>query len=880
MNSASRVYDKSFNVYNAISYARELVEKDYPNFANKGWPVVLQFNKRDATFNAYKDKSKGGVGYYNFSGRLIGADGYKIVLPISNNHGRLDVYLPELLTANGFKNVDRESYTQFLVFCVLLSLCLMGVLPVPNFKRGGKKNRTRKRGGFAGTFIILLLFSLITLNTGLAAANPTDGSDKPKSLMEINKQNEISCRAEWQGHKNFDGIFKNAFGRNVDKENAAIEGCIARRNAAAAQDIKLDMEKDVLQFNFQDKKDDRAIIQQNTILQALVALVTSVLGGLFTYLALGRNKPTSSDILKNEDEKKKTSADQQREQQKIDENNKKIIENSGKIEEVEIILEKLDFDIKSIDDELEKLTENNSKLEREKKALDASLDKTQRSMKPKVLSQIKQKTQEIEDLEKTTSNLKEQKKIIDDQIHQLNLFKTKITTEIKKLEHDSKSSASSVATKVKTIADLNATLSQQRKLAEEIAGKQIQEAIELIPEVGDFFQKIIQSQNEQLKAKSIENAEYRKSMLAIGKARLDISQDLMSKEFDASQDARDFAFSKNTVPIAIAAGAAVSGAVILGTGGLGSGLTPTIMTAAASAGTSVSTSVLKCREKGLRGKGDPYATAAIEQGKALIGAMEDVSQTSISMLDARQKYTKKASDAEKFNSQLATVRNFASKTNREQAIVAHLIEDLSGRKNPSESERKELAKAKSMMISLNADSKVAQDTQQTLMKNAPSGAVPTFEIPDIMNMTSEDLELLGSVTEKSRYVADALDSAEKKKTEEMKTKQAKEDAAEKKRIEDAEKKRQEEEAAERRKREDENLLKRAAQMRKEAEAAKAAAAEAEAAAKAEADKADAPIAAVNTRRKVILNKTKPPSPAKQEDGEIEEEESRPRGPRD
>jgi len=135
LNSASRVYDKSFNVYNAISYARELVEKDYPNFANKGWPVVLQFNKRDTTFNAYKDKSKGGIGYYNFSGRLIGAEGYKIVLPICNNHGRVDVYLPELLTANGFENVDRESYTQFLVFCILLSLCLMGVLPVPNFKR-------------------------------------------------------------------------------------------------------------------------------------------------------------------------------------------------------------------------------------------------------------------------------------------------------------------------------------------------------------------------------------------------------------------------------------------------------------------------------------------------------------------------------------------------------------------------------------------------------------------------------------------------------------------------------------------------------------------------------------------------------------------------
>lgn len=861
LNSASRVYDKSFNVYNAISYARELVEKDYPNFANKGWPVVLQFNKRDTTFNAYKDKSKGGVGYYNFSGRLIGAEGYKIVLPICNNHGRLDVYLPKLLTANGFKNVDRESYTQFLVFCIMLSLCLMGVFPVPNFKRGGKKNRTRKRGGFAGTFIILLLFALITMNTGLAAANPTDGADKPKSLVEINAENEKVCNKLVKDDKNFNGWI----GRHVGPEQQAFDACMVRKNNAAIQQLRIEMERE----NHIEGRIERNKVQeatnQNVILQLLAGLVTSVLTAFLTYWTLGRNKPASADISKNETDKKKAQADQQREQQKIDENNKKIIEYAGKIEEVEIILEKLDSDIKSIDDELKKLTENNSELESEKKTLNTKLDDTPRSLKPKVLSQITQKTQEIEDLEKTTLNLKEQKKIIDDQIHQLNLFKTKITTEIKKLEHDSKSSASSVATNVKTIADLNATLSQQRKLSDEIAGKQMQEAIELIPEVGDFFQKIIQSQNEQLKAKSTDNAEYRKGMLAIGKTQLDIIQDIGAKDFDARQDARDFGYSKNTVPIALAAGAAASTIVAVGTAGGGAVFTPAIMGAAVTAGTTVSTGVLAVRGKGLRGKGDQYATAAVEQGKALIGAFGDVAQSSVSILDARQKETRRVADAENFNSQLTAVRNFTAKQTREQAIVAHLIEDLSGRKNPSESERKELAKVKSTMISLNADSKIAQDTLQTLMKNAPAGVVHTFEVPDFMKMTPEDLALLRSVTEKSRYVADALDSAEKKKTEEMKTKQAKEAAAEKQRQKEAEKQRQEEEAAERRKRDDENLLKRAAQMRKDAEAAAA--------------KAAAPtVAPTATGRKLGKSKAKSPSPAKKEEGEIEEEKSRPRGP--
>jgi hypothetical protein len=640
------------------------------------------------------------------------------------------------------------------------------------------------------------------MNTGLAAANPSDGADKPTSLVEINKQNEVDCRQQWENNKKFDGVL---WGRYVDKENDEIDKCIHRRTNAARGDKELDITNQANKNNFENNNKVLDMNWKISIFDVLAGLVTSVLSAFLTVLMLGRNKPASVDISKNKDDKKKALADQEAEKRKLKETYETMMDNSGQLEEIEFILADLDLE-KSIDDyELKELAKKKSELERDINSLNTSFINMARNLKPMVSSQIKKKTKELEDLEKQMSNLKNEKKIKDDKIRKLNLLKININTANKKLDHDTKLSTSLVAAKVKTVADLEATISQQHKLLGEIEGNQIQELIGLLPTTGEALREVAQSTKENLNAKSVSFAKFTTETLATRKARLAILQTLDTGEFDARQDANNFAYSKNTVPIAAAAGAAASGALIVGTYGAGVTVTPAIMGAAIAAGQGVSTAALKAREKGLRGKGDPHATAAVEQGKALIGAVGDVAQTTNSIWEAKQKEKKNNS----------------------------------------------------------------QDTPQT------SGA-STFnimkKIPDFMNMTSAEIEHLGSVTQKSSDIARTFDSVDKK-DEEMKIKKAKETAAEKKRQEVAEKQKQEES----KRRERENLLKKADQMRKEAEAAAAAKAEtaaAAAAAAAAADKVEAPaVAPKKTGRKLA----KPPSSDKEvEEGEIEAE-SRPRG---
>lgn len=241
--SASRKSNRSvrsvnnMDIFDVFKNIYENMKKACPNFDQKGWNIVTQFNS-DSTFKHYKSSTSSNIGYLNLYGGIFGIDDARIVIPVVFSKEVPTIDPVKLLTENGFTGVDKESYTQFVIFCCAVSLFVSFVGKSKVMMSGSKSRKTRKmRGGqraFGGMRKKLLLL-FVCIMTVIHVAISDDMGD-------IRLGWAAACKKEYDIK---DPVYQGYFAVDVNKWHGDVESCKMSREDLyfREQRTKNDLEK-------------------------------------------------------------------------------------------------------------------------------------------------------------------------------------------------------------------------------------------------------------------------------------------------------------------------------------------------------------------------------------------------------------------------------------------------------------------------------------------------------------------------------------------------------------------------------------------------------------------------------------------------------------
>jgi hypothetical protein len=303
------------DIFDVIKYIYEEMKKIYPNFDEKGWNIVTQFNS-DSTFKSYTTSTSTNIGYLNIWGGIFDVEDSRIVIPIYFSKNTPLLHPEKLLTANGFTHVDKESYTQFAIFCcsVILFRSFLGKTKVRKGGANGRKTRRRRRipGGqrIFGLSKMKLLLLLICL---IATFYMTYADEVGDMRLEW----DAACKKEYNIN---DEVYQGQlYGRYVYKWHQDVEACKAVREDFYYNQQKAlhDLEKAKVISDGEFWK--AAFPVAGSVIAALVGYIFDVVGHARRLIGLNSRKEEITKLLprmeedikslKNEVEKEENTVD-------------------------------------------------------------------------------------------------------------------------------------------------------------------------------------------------------------------------------------------------------------------------------------------------------------------------------------------------------------------------------------------------------------------------------------------------------------------------------------------------------------------------------------------------------------------------------------------